>query len=129
VRESSTSPFQIGMRGEPDAVIIALSGEFDLDVAAELAPCVAAAVEAGHGDVVIDLAEVSFIDSSGIAAILRERQQVDGHRLLIRNARQNIRRVFGMAGLSDVLDGDSAVGVDGDGEGAKCEPRARKPAC
>jgi anti-sigma B factor antagonist len=127
VRESSTSPFQIGMRGEPDAVIIALSGEFDLDVAAELAPCVAAAVEAGHGDVVIDLAEVSFIDSSGLAAILRERQQVNGHRLLIRNARQNIRRVFGMAGLSDVLDGDS--GVDGDGEGAKCEPRARKPAC
>jgi anti-anti-sigma factor len=58
--------------------ILTLAGEVDMSSAHEIDAVVA--VVAGWNetaDVVIDLSRVSFIDSSGIAALLRCRQELD----------------------------------------------------
>ena len=58
--------------------VLTLSGEVDMSSAHEIDAVVA--VVAGWNettDVVIDLSSVTFIDSSGIAALLRCRQELD----------------------------------------------------
>lgn len=58
--------------------VLTLTGEVDMSSAHEIDAVVA--VVAGWNettDVVIDLSSVSFIDSSGIAALLRCRQELD----------------------------------------------------
>ncbi|HZX55360.1 MAG TPA: STAS domain-containing protein, partial [Ilumatobacteraceae bacterium] len=72
--------FEIEVTTPDDAAraILTISGEVDMASAHEIDAVVA--VVAGWKettDVVIDLASVTFIDSSGIAALLRCRQELD----------------------------------------------------
>jgi anti-anti-sigma factor len=72
--------FEIEVTTPDDAAraILTISGEVDMASAHEIDAVVA--VVAGWKettDVVLDLASVTFIDSSGIAALLRCRQELD----------------------------------------------------
>jgi len=72
--------FEIEVTTPDDAAraILTISGEVDMASAHEIDAVVA--VVAGWKettDVVVDLASVTFIDSSGIAALLRCRQELD----------------------------------------------------
>jgi len=82
-------------------------GEIDLDSAPRLRECLAFLV----GDVVLNLAEVSFIDSSGIAVLVAEhkRRVSSGEKLIITGSSSMARRVFQVTGVDRVLDlnGDS----------------------
>ncbi len=51
--------------------------------------------------VVIDLADLSFMDSSGIAALVKARNQIaDGsHRLVLTRPADNVRKVLEVVGL------------------------------
>ncbi len=53
-----------------DAAIIALDGELDLASAPQLVDAVNGVATAGPGPVILDLGSVSFVDSSGVRAIL-----------------------------------------------------------
>ena len=52
------------------AAVIALAGRLDLLTAADTKRRIAEAVAAGHPRVVIDLADVTFMDSSGLSALV-----------------------------------------------------------
>jgi len=78
--EVDAERFEIEVTTPDDAnrAILTVSGEVDMRSAHELDAVVA--VVAGWRettDVVIDLSSVTFIDSSGIAALLRCRQELD----------------------------------------------------
>lgn len=84
-----------------DASLIAVRGDVDHNTAPNLADALRRATLDGEGRVVLDLCEISFIDSAGISTLL------NGLRRLTRQRRKMIvvcppgppRRVFEVLGL------------------------------
>ncbi len=54
----------------------------------------------------IDLSDVDFVDSSGVRAFIRVRR-LHGARLTLGPLSEPVRRVFDIAGLVQVFDGDA----------------------
>lgn len=61
-----------------------------------------------HGPLLLDLSNISFMDSAGIAALIRlyERCEHDGCSLLIERCSPQVERVLRIVGLYDVLTED-----------------------
>ena len=84
---------------------IRLDGEIDLANAKGIGNAICAALDRAVGPVVVDLSDVSFIDSSGIAMMMRaHRHATEQHRMIWwRGAQAQAARVFEICGLSGVL--------------------------
>jgi anti-sigma B factor antagonist len=84
---------------------IAVAGELDVATAPSLNEALAQA-EAGDARViVVDLADVSFIDSTGLHAILaaHARSQRNGNRLCLARCSEPVERLFELTGARDRL--------------------------
>jgi anti-sigma B factor antagonist len=83
-------------------VVITVVGEVDVASAADFERYAREYVER---DVTIDLAGVTFMDSSGITALVRVQRLVmdTGHTLRVTGEQANVRRVLEIAGLYDAL--------------------------
>ncbi len=84
-----------------------VEGEIDLSSAPALLDAVlCAALANDHRQVVIDLRHVTFIDSSGLAAVveMRRRLRDNGTHLVVTGPSDPVRRIFEMTGLADVVD-------------------------
>jgi anti-anti-sigma factor len=96
---------RIDTEADPDGSgeVVRVAGELDLDTADQLAR----ALDACQGDVVVDLAQCSFMDSSGLGALIRARNRLttEGGTLSVREAAENVRRLFELTGLTDFLSG------------------------
>lgn len=81
---------------------ISVVGELDLAVADRLNESIAAVGE-GYAGVVISLAECEFIDSTGIAVIVRAHRQFaeEGRRLVVCCPADQVERVLEITGLSE----------------------------
>ena len=77
-----------------------LNGELDAHTATSLSQ---ALNELPAGDVIIDLAEVSFVDSSGLRVLLdaTNRARAAGGDLVIFRPQASIRRLIEISGLKD----------------------------
>jgi len=86
---------------ESGARDIQIEGELDLAVAGQLDEVLGKAVEQCHR-VLVGLERCAFIDSSGIAVILRahNRMQEGGHRLVVYGPTDQVLRVLSMTGLT-----------------------------
>lgn len=62
-------PFRIQSRTADTAVVLHVRGEVDLSTAGELEEAVATALAAGPSALVVDLTEVSFLDSAGLGVL------------------------------------------------------------
>jgi anti-anti-sigma factor len=78
-----------------------LSGELDMASIGSLTDAVTPLVEQ-PGDVVVDLEQLSFIDSSGLLALLRTADRIQGGTLVLRNPSDPVRRVLDLVELADV---------------------------
>ena len=82
-----------GLRIEPlREGVLALEGEIDLSTADVLLD--SAQAERAAGDLVLDCAEVTLIDSTGVQALLRVRDALEGGTLVIRNPSHRVAAVF-----------------------------------
>ncbi|HSZ04765.1 MAG TPA: STAS domain-containing protein [Solirubrobacteraceae bacterium] len=94
--------------GGADVVLLTVSGEIDYGGCPELRACIAEQIDAGRCRLIVDLSEVSFIDSMAIgvlvAAVARLRASGTGSLVAV-CARQNERvlRIFDIAGVADVI--------------------------
>jgi anti-anti-sigma factor len=86
--------------------IIAVRGELDLSTAGDLESPLEEAIASGDALVLIDLSECEFIDSTGIAMIVRAWQRLDRNaegdgsgRVVICSQNEQVRRVLGITGL------------------------------
>jgi anti-anti-sigma factor len=88
------------------APVVILSGEIDVHTAGELL----GSLEPLAGRVLVDLYGVSFMDSSGIAALVatRERLLVSGGNLHLRSPQDQVRRLFEVGGIADWIIGHPA---------------------
>jgi len=83
---------------------ISVRGELDLSTAPELDRPLEQAVESDDGSVLIDLSQCEFIDSTGIALIVRAWQRLDGgnngRTLVLCSQNEQVRRVLEITGLA-----------------------------
>ena len=87
---------------EEGRLTVALTGEIDHHCAKAYIQAIAAKIEAYTPEVcVLDFQEVSFVDSSGIAVVMRARQRMRelGGSIVLRNAGHQPRKVLEAAGL------------------------------
>jgi anti-anti-sigma factor len=98
------APFEVKL-GEIEHGIRAISvrGELDLSTAPQLEGPLDQALDGGKGSVLIDLSECEFIDSTGIALIVRAWQRLDsgenGRALVLCSQNDQVRRVLEITGL------------------------------
>jgi stage II sporulation protein AA (anti-sigma F factor antagonist) len=98
------APFEVKV-GEPEHGVrtISVRGELDLSTATELEGPLDQTLDGGDASVLIDLSSCEFIDSTGIALIVRAWQRLDsdgaGHSLVICSQNDQVRRVLEITGL------------------------------
>jgi len=102
--QASASELDGGVR------LLSIQGELDLSTASQLEGPLEQAVEAADAAVLIDLAECQFIDSTGIALIVRAWQRVDAAAgnggkggLVLCSQNEQVRRVLEVTGLEHSL--------------------------
>ena len=87
----------------PGALIVA-RGELDVQSVPELRARLAEAIDGGTNRVVVDMAEVSFIDSVSLSALVgAQRKLADDGRLAIVAAHEYVRLILQATGLEQVL--------------------------
>ncbi|MER7894109.1 STAS domain-containing protein [Micromonospora sp. NPDC094482] len=82
-----------------------LAGELDMSTAPQLNAAIDRLTAAGERRLLVDLSELSFCDSTGIAAFVRGDNQAaaDGGWLRVTGASGRVERVLRLTGLAEVL--------------------------
>jgi anti-sigma B factor antagonist len=96
---------EIERSADARGVELKLTGELDLETTPELDEQLAA-IDGGHlGRLLVDLSGVEFMDSTGLAAILRAQRSADssGHTLSLRRATGQVKRLFDLTGMTQRL--------------------------
>jgi anti-sigma B factor antagonist len=114
-------------------VTVALGGELDLAAAPELEANLAVLVREGAVHVVLDLANLTFMDASGLSAMMATLpllEQLSGS-LTARNAPPHVFRVFEITGLVDLFSVTKLIAGPSDcstGTVAPRCPNSKRPA-
>lgn len=101
------APFEASAAQVEDGIrVVAVRGELDLSTAPQLEGPLEDAIADGEGSILVDLSECEFIDSTGIALIVRAWQQLDraaggdgNGRVVICSHNDQVRRVLEITGL------------------------------
>jgi anti-anti-sigma factor len=97
--------FTIGEQTRGDGVGLALSGDLDMSATFALEPVLDRVLADNPRELVLDLEEVGFVDSSGLGLLIatHERATRADVDMAITGAGPEIQRVFVIAGLDGVL--------------------------
>jgi anti-sigma B factor antagonist len=102
---SEAPPFAVSAHQSGKVMVLRASGDLDLTGKAPFAKALAAVDPRRTSRLVIDLADVTFIDSTGLGIVLEAWSKARRERLqfavVVGNA--SARRAFEAAGLTDVL--------------------------
>jgi anti-sigma B factor antagonist len=87
-------------------VVVRVVGEIDAATAPLFAKRLDEVIEADHRDVAIDLAELTFMDSTGLAVLIHGRRRLEGtgRRMVIAHPSPAIFRLLQIAGLDGWFD-------------------------
>jgi anti-sigma B factor antagonist len=97
------------------AGVIRLAGELDMSTVPELDQMLEAAVERG-GAVLVDLTELTFMDSSGIHTLIKAARSLGGRGCLILHGEQErVGRVLDLVGINGDVPALHRIAHDGSG--------------
>jgi anti-anti-sigma factor len=105
INASSSDGYRTVMTSQDGGVRVRPEGELDLASAPELAHALSQALDAGQR-VLLDLSRITFIDSSGLNAILvavRDSGAAPGSLRVSPVLPSQVRRVFELAGVASLL--------------------------
>ncbi|MGH2878053.1 MAG: STAS domain-containing protein [Solirubrobacteraceae bacterium] len=96
---------EVASAADDGAVTVTLRGELDLASVVALQERLTAVEQGAPALIVLDLSELSFIDSSGLRALLlaEERARQGGRELRLTQGSDAVQRVFEMTGTRDLL--------------------------
>jgi stage II sporulation protein AA (anti-sigma F factor antagonist) len=105
-RNIVTPGFEAVTRHKTESLDVALAGELDMMAAFKLEPALEDLL-AAHDvrRLVLDLADLAFIDSAGLGALLaiRDRTQGLGIEMVLANVSGPARRILELSGLGPIL--------------------------
>ena len=86
---------------DDDRHLVAVRGDLDLHTAPELREALTRAIDEGRNRLVVDLTETSYMDSSGLTALVVAHKRVRklGGLLVVVNVDPSIGRTFEITGL------------------------------
>jgi anti-sigma B factor antagonist len=89
-----------------DRVIVRLAGELDIDSAPALRGCLERVSLVGQHELVLDLSELEFCDSTGIGVFVewQRRARDGGFELVLRSPRAHLRRLLEFALLDGLVE-------------------------
>jgi anti-sigma B factor antagonist len=103
---AETNDLGLTVTTRDDRTVVSVSGEIDLATQGVLRAQLNELVVAGKVDIVIDLSEVDFVDSTGLGALIGTRRRVHAFHgsltLVIPN--EAVMKVFTITGLEKVFD-------------------------
>lgn len=108
---------------ETGTPVVSIMGEVDLATAPALEETLRGVPEDRAGELVVDLSGCSFLDSSGLRALLatRERQEPSSQRLALVLSNPNVMRIFQLTKYDALFEIhptlDAAVNRNGNGNG------------
>ncbi|MCW2785106.1 MAG: anti-anti-sigma factor [Marmoricola sp.] len=92
-------------RHQGDRTIVAVGGEIDVYTAPKLRDKITELVNAGHHDLLIDMENVEFLDSTGLGVLvggLKKIRAQDGSMVLI-CSQDRLLKIFRITGLAKVF--------------------------
>jgi anti-anti-sigma factor len=106
-----------------DEPVVVVEGEIDLGAAEPLWHVITGVLAQGPKRLVVDMVDTTFIDSSGLEVLLRAHAALGRlpEAMVLRAPSPSVRRVLGLAGITDLFayepDGDADSSGDGSGGG------------
>jgi anti-sigma B factor antagonist len=96
---------QIDVSQEGATIVLSFRGELDIEARESFESIVLAAIPTTH-EVILDLGELTFCDSSGLSLLIAATDKAAAERTVLRfrNVHPTVRRVFRVTGLDEVLD-------------------------
>ena len=95
----------VEQRPDERTAVISIAGELDLATAPQLKWRLVDALEAGLGAIVVDLGDVTFMDSTALGVLVGVRRGLDvGARLAIVCTHPGVLNIFQVAGLDGAFD-------------------------
>jgi len=96
---------QISTRMVEEIPVIALSGELDAYTCSQFREAMIDTIDQGHPNVVVSMADVEYIDSSGLGTLVGglKRASEQGGRIAVVCGSDQIRKVFEITGLEKVF--------------------------
>ncbi len=97
--------FHVDVQPVDGQVVVRLHGELDMATAPALHQALAGAFDGAGTSIVIDLANLTFMDSTGIAVLLGACHQADeaGQSLVVRSPRRPVLKAFRLTGVDKIL--------------------------
>jgi anti-sigma B factor antagonist len=100
------SPFSISTETIDDEVVaVAVTGYVDFDAAPALKNSLVECIEDGSRQLVVDLSQAGFIDSTAIGVLVGalKRLEESGGSLVVVCANDNVQSIFELVGLDEVI--------------------------
>jgi anti-sigma B factor antagonist/stage II sporulation protein AA (anti-sigma F factor antagonist) len=84
-----------------DPFLVRVAGELDVGSAETFSTALSRLRQERHVEVILDVADLVFVDSQGLSALLAARRE--GNRFLLRQPRESLRRLIDITGLGEAL--------------------------
>jgi anti-sigma B factor antagonist len=103
MKTNDASSGRTARRDRPD--VLPLKGEIDLHVSPSVTASLNAMIEKKPRRLVVDLSEVTYIDSAGLAALIEAMQKVEGYggKFLLAGLQETVRSIFEISRLDQVF--------------------------
>lgn len=100
---AAPNELQIVRSQEGDVQVVEAAGELDASTAARLRGAFDEVFAAGHRSIIVDLERITFIDSSGLSALIYAYKQATDRagRLTLRSPSATVVRLLDMTGQSE----------------------------
>lgn len=114
-KKNASPPAPTPQQDRPN--VLPLKGEIDLHVSPVVTASLTAMIEQKPERMVIDLSDVTYIDSAGLAALIQAMQKVEayGGKFLLAGLQETVRSIFEISRLDQVFrifpDTDTALAV------------------
>ena len=95
--------------------VVPLKGEIDLHVSPTVTAALTEVIDQKPERLVVDLSEVTYIDSAGLAALIQAMQKVEGYggKFMLAGLQETVRSIFEISRLDQVFqifpDADAAL--------------------
>lgn len=92
---------------------IALEGRLDVHSVGDVRQALHAAIDAGSGDLVVDVSGIELVDATGLGVLVGadRRAKLAGRRVVLRDAAPRLLRILRVTRLNRVLTMESRVAV------------------
>ena len=92
-------PLTVQLYTDGESVTVRATGELDIATTEVLQTALRHAFDGDAASIILDLAEVTFIDSMGLRALLWAEEHHDGHRLSVRCGSDAVGRIIETSGI------------------------------